>query len=116
MTTDRFIAVGMLVGISQKSPETRRLIITKLLAEQSKFHEPRTKPEDYNYWSGLVLTLGSLKATEAIDPLAAEISRRDIATGPGILRSYPAATALVDIGKPALPAVRKVFLSASANQ
>ena len=104
----------VLVAFSEKSPELRGLIISKLLAEESKVTKRPTKSEDYNYWCGLVLVLGDLKATEAIDVLAEEISNSYVVARPG-LRLYPAGEALFKIGKPSLPALRQIFLNTSAD-
>ena len=99
--------VNEFVTLSSQSVEFRQLAIQELLKIVNDYKEART-PEEYSLWNGAVLTLGKLKAIEAIDSLGNCLDCNNKLAG-YTLERYPAAYTISKIGKPAIPKLLEIL-------
>lgn len=97
-TIDRVRA--QLVLIANQSPDSRKSVIDALIRVSN---DPKTEfdVDEVDRWRVAVALLGELNATEAIDDLVRNINWTGHDTGP--IAHPPVRTALVRIGKPAVP-------------
>ncbi|MEZ5426405.1 MAG: hypothetical protein R2747_09080 [Pyrinomonadaceae bacterium] len=95
-----------IVRLTFKSPELREAVIIELTHCFSV--QNRRNPDEYRLWTGVALTLGKLRAEEAIEILANCIDCNN-----GLfsfhLETFPSAYALFEIGKPAIPKLIEVI-------
>ena len=99
---ERKEAKKQLTAIAGESVEARGQIIQALV---TALEDPKTHEEDcFAAWSDVAELLGNLKATEAIHTLARHLDYSNGVVGLS-LNHFPAAVALVRIGKPSIPSL-----------
>jgi HEAT repeat protein len=99
----------ILTNIAKESPALRAQIIEELIkiVIEPACHETTANSGS---WDDTAYLLGDLRAEEAIDALADRIDWNDGVAGSS-LGHYPAAWALVEIGKPAIPRLTQTALA-----
>lgn len=96
------------IRISSISPEARKRVTERLLEIVPECKNNRYGWKDYGVWNASVQALGEMRSLEAIDALSDCLT-----SGSGInplhLESFPAAWALSQVGKPAVPRLKEII-------
>lgn len=95
------------VTLSSESTDFRQEAIQELLRIVYKFRVAKTE-DQYNLWYGAVITLGELKAVEAVITLGDCLGCNNLISG-FVLERYPSAYAITKIGSPAVPKLLQIL-------
>lgn len=106
-----------IIELSVQSNSFRRLAIEEMLkiVESQNTSIIQCENNCYQAWRLSVETLGTMNATEAIDPLVKRLEYNNGAFGLS-LSWFPAAKSIVRIGTPAIPKLTEIFSEEENNE
>ncbi len=116
-SNQRYNAKRAIVAMADGSIESRKQVVSELLKlarAQNATSEFARSPERFLEWKEVTDILGELKSTEAIDVLIQCLDCNNGHAGRSPDR-FPAARAIIMIGKPAIPKLAEALQSESAG-